>query len=200
MGSAALTLANHSFVTLGDRSRSTWAALPEWAGARRTHIDYRVRTPAERNLLAAKLDQAVLRAEGPVLLLAQGASCFATAWWARLSPASYVSRVAGALLLDPVEGSGKRVGRLLDIFASPRIALPFPSIVLGGDAGRSELLPRLRGLAEGWGSGVDADDAEGPLNRTRRAIAWLTSGVVEQKVRTAHALAGRPLTAMRDRG
>src|SRR3954462_4556147 len=115
--------ANLSLVEISGAVSAPWRSL--FAAARHEHIPYRAETRAERNLLAAKLDAAVTRADGAVLLVAEGASCFATAWWARLSPESYVSRVAGALFFQPIEEDAN-VEDLLDTFASPRTRLPFP--------------------------------------------------------------------------
>ncbi len=188
----ALTLpANLSLVEISAAASAPWRDL--FAAPVRAHVPYRARTLSERNLLGARLDSAVTRAEGAVLLVAEGAGCFATAWWARLSPASYVSRVAGALFFDPIE-EGESVETLLDTFASPRTRLPFPSIVLGRDDRRSLVAARVRALADAWGSGVIAgsrSDAAGPLRRTRGIIERFTAGVVAREVRTHRALVGR---------
>ena len=188
----ALTLpANLSLVEIS-ATAAPWRDL--FAAPAPTHIPYRASTVSERNLLGARLDAAVTRAEGAVLLVAEGAGCFATAWWARLSPASYVSRVAGAVFFDPIEDEGESVETLLDTFASPRTRLPFPSIVLGRDDRRSLLASRVRALADGWGSGVIAGsrrDAAGPLRRTRGIVERFTAGVVAREVRTHRALVGR---------
>ncbi|MDT8758632.1 alpha/beta hydrolase [Sphingomonas psychrotolerans] len=188
----ALTLpANLSLVEI---SAAASASLRELFGVpAQAHVPYRANTPSERNLLGARLDSAVTRAEGAVLLVAEGAGCFATAWWARLSPASYVSRVAGAVFLDPID-EGENVEALLDTFASPRTHLPFPSIVLGRDDRQALPTSQVRTLAEGWGSGVVAgsrSDPTGPLRRTRGIIARFTAGVVAREVRTHRALVGR---------
>lgn len=186
----ALSLpANLSLVEISGAASAPWRSL--FAGPAREHIPYRAGTQSERNLLAAKLDAAVTRADGAVLLIAEGASCFATAWWARLSPASYVSRVAGALFFQPIDEQGESVEALLDTFASPRTPLPFPSIVLGSEDRRSLRAARVRVLADNWGSGLvaTARNAEArPMRRTRSVIERFTAGVVAREVRTATAL------------
>ena len=187
----ALTLpANLSLVEIS-ASAAPWRDL--FAAPAQTHVPYRASTISERNLLGARLDAAVTRAEGAVLLVAEGAGCFATAWWARLSPAAYVSRVAGAVFFDPIE-EDESVEALLDTFASPRTRLPFPSIVLGREDRRSLVASRVRALADSWGSGVIAGsrrDAAGPLRRTRGILERFTAGVVAREVRTHRALVGR---------
>jgi predicted alpha/beta hydrolase family esterase len=186
-----------SIVTIADRMPSAWQSLFE--GRHTAHIPLKARTSAERNILGAKLDAAVMQADRAVLLLAQGAGCFATAWWARLTPAAYVSRVGGALFFQPIEEDEKSVDGLLDTFASPRATLPFPSIVLGGEAAPRDLRPHVRSLASSWGSRVvigGQTAIESPLSRTRRAIERFTASMVEREMRVANAL-GVPLLTPR---
>lgn len=190
----ALALPNDfSIVTLADRPFTALGALFDGSGQGNARIPFKARTTAERNVLAARIDAAVTQADRAVLLVAHGASCFATAWWARLSPASYVSRVAGALFFEPIEGDERNVDSLLDTFASPRSTLPFPSIVLGGEAVSKDLRPQIRALARSWGSKVVIGghvEIDSPLSRTRRAIERFTSAMVEREMRVADALLG----------
>lgn len=96
-----------------------------------------------RNLWAARLDEAVRLTERPVILVAHGIGCFAVTWWARLSPASYVEKVAGAVFVRPL---GSVVAATPDqLFAGPKLRIAFPSILAdtGADAAA---------LARDWGS------------------------------------------------
>jgi predicted alpha/beta hydrolase family esterase len=182
-----------SLVTIAGNGRAPWASLLHWPERGEAHVPLRARTQGERNLLGAKLDAAVNQADRAVLLLAQGAGCFATAWWARLSPASYVARVAGAIFFQPDE-SHDGDGELGDAFASPRIRLPFPSVVVGAGASRDAGLPDLHVLADSWGSRVVVERgarAESAFDRTRRAIARFTAGVIERDLDTAARLVGQ---------
>ncbi|UZK66078.1 alpha/beta hydrolase [Sphingomonas sp. M1-B02] len=195
MGLGALSLPHGlSLVTIADAPPAAWSGL--FKPRSRLHIPYAARTKAERNLLGARLDAAVTLADDAVLLVAHGASCFATAWWARLSPKTYVSRVAGALFFQPVEEKGGVEG-LLDTFASPRTALPFPSIVLGADSAQGEISVQIRTLAAGWGSAVVERGEASPLRRTRLAIERFTAAVVERDVQVAHRLIGAGSSASR---
>jgi uncharacterized protein len=155
-----------SIVTLAERRVPAWSRLLEWPAAGAGHVPVRARRLSDRNLLAARIDRAVLDADRAVLFVAEGAGCFAAAWWARLSPADYVGRVAGALFFEP---SGKDEAR----FASPRVTLPFPSVVVGDR--------KVRALGDGWGSSV-IDDEEGPLHRAQRAVQRFTAAIVERDV------------------
>jgi predicted alpha/beta hydrolase family esterase len=192
----AITLpANNLFsvITTGERKQApSWKSLlnlPQFGDA---HIDYAADTDAQRNLWATRLDEAVRQAERPVLLVASGASCFATVWWARLSPRGYVSRVAGALLFNPIDPAiMDAAGR----FASPRTALPFPSAVVERTTRRGELKAQVLALAEGWGSGLldvsaDQDRLEtgGAWQHAHALLARATARVVERRMRAADAL------------
>ncbi len=96
-----------------------------------------------RNLWAARLDEAVRLTEQPVILVAHGIGCFAVTWWARLSPASYVEKVAGAVFVRPLGSAVRATPEQL--FAGPRLRIAFPSILAdtGADAAA---------LARDWGS------------------------------------------------
>ncbi len=137
-------------------------------------------TAAHRTLSAARIDAAVMQADRAVLLIAEGAQCDAAAWWARLSPTSYVSRVAGALMLAP-----QVLAQATGGFASPRSPLPFPSIVVGAD----DACQRLAGE---WGSRlIDGPLAIGqgtPSGRFQAIIARFTSAIVESDVQSAKRL------------
>ncbi|WP_156351294.1 alpha/beta hydrolase [Sphingomonas sp. Leaf25] len=137
-------------------------------------------TDGDRNILGAKIDRFVGDGDAPVILMAHGAGCRAAAWWARLSPAHYVQRVAGAILVDPVAEAGH------DRFASPSIALPFRSVTVDHSPPAM-----IAALAREWGSEL-VDDREEEAARGRRLlriIERLSGAVVAHDVRTARKLA-----------
>lgn len=161
---------------------AAWNSLLNWPRFGDTHVDYAAETPHQRNLWATRLDEAVRRADKPVLLIASGETCVAAAWWARLSPADYVSKVAGALLFAPRGRQGE-----IDLFASPRTPLPFPSAVVERHSTR-----RALALAESWGSGLLEDgwrseDEAGAWQQAQAAVMRLTARVVEREMRVAKA-------------
>ncbi|MDF7775495.1 alpha/beta hydrolase [Sphingomonas sp. AOB5] len=165
-----------------DARAATWKSLLNWPRFGDDHVDYDAETPAQRNLWAVRMDEAVKRAEKPVLLVASGESCNATAWWARLSPTPYVSRVAGALLFAPQGRQDEG-----DKFAAPRIVLPFPSVIIRADAGALD--ERVLALAEGWGSRFVEEGWDGEASAWQQAqnlILRLTARVVERDMRIAN--------------
>ena len=160
-------------------NRPAWAELFGWPAQGDSHVA----ADASRNLWAAKLDEAVTRADKAVLLVAEGTSCFAAAWWARLTPAHYVEKVAGALMFLP--GDTSDLSRRQTEWVSPKLKLSFPSIVVtNGDPASAG----MRALGQDWGSEriaglgqpIEADAA--PWRSALRAVDRFTSRVVARDI------------------
>lgn len=184
-------LERFSVITTGNGPARALSALFDAPLRSDAHLDYSSETPRQRSLWAAKLDSAILHAEWPVLLVANGASCFAATWWARLSPRDYINRVAGALLIDPIAGEGDAA-----LFASPKIRLPFPSLLLSGDTPDTAITERVQALATGWGSAVGGIPQLPHARRSgshwqgaRELVLRMTAGIVERRAQAADALA-----------
>jgi len=82
--------------------RPAWQTMFGWPADGTQAVPLDVRSAADRTRWAARLDDAVRGADRAVLLVADGLGCAASAWWARLSPADYVARIAGAILALPI--------------------------------------------------------------------------------------------------
>lgn len=181
MTATALTSTRLLPVTLNGHARPLDPAglLPAVLLGPARHVFCRADTPAQRNVTAALIDDAVAGADRAVLLIAEGIGCAATAWWARLSPRSYVERVAGALLIDPEAGAGAAP------YASPRSRLPFPSLVLGTGLDAQH-------LSGEWGSrllAAPALPAAAPRNGLLRTVMQrFTTAIVEGDVNRARRL------------
>jgi predicted alpha/beta hydrolase family esterase len=176
-----------SIVTVGDgEGAPAWQRMFGWPAGGSGAVPLDARSPGARNIWAAKLDRAVREADARVLLVAEGLGCAASAWWARLSPAHDVRKVAGALLFaPPAQPDG--------LFASPRSRLPFPSLVIrpGGMA------DDLAAAVEDWGSRLVVGDRV--RDRHAGAVAWrqaqrlflrLTQQMVEHDVDRVRAITG----------
>ena len=168
-----------------------WNARLRWPSYGDEHVA--LDDGARRGIWAAQLDAAVMRADRAVVLVAEGLGCHAASWWARLSPRAYVSRVAGALLFDPAEGGGGP----RDVFASPAVALPFPSLVLAGDAATAPA-----SAIDGWGARLIAGhrqraDEQRPWRTAQRLIGRVTARMVDRDVERVLAL--NPLARGTDR-
>lgn len=169
-----------SVVTMpGGRGRPAWAELFGWPDEGDAHLA----SNTARNVWAARLDEAVTRADKAVLLVAEGASCFAAAWWARLTPAHYVEKVAGALMFLPGD-SAELPGRQRE-WQSPRLQLPFPSIVVTDGDPASE---PIRALGLDWGSDRIAGRGElqateaAPWRHALRAVDRFTARMVARDI------------------
>jgi predicted alpha/beta hydrolase family esterase len=152
------------------------------------HVELGVRGLGRRNVWAARLDEVVYSTRRKVVLVTESVSCFAVAWWARLSPTAYVADVVGALLLDPL-GTGAAAPSLnLKHFAAPSTPLPFASI-LYTDARTAEAGAQAATLATSWGSRFAHDSAldliaagEGCASDTEHGLARLLAELVRGPV------------------
>ncbi|WP_230480411.1 alpha/beta hydrolase [Sphingomonas sp. Leaf21] len=138
-----------------------------------------------RDLWATRLDHAVAQADKAVLLVAEGAACLASIWWARLSPSHYVSKVAGALFFQPpgtaaLDRSGGQ------LFASPDAALPFPSLIVDGSTHGATLAEICGGRL--LAAPVAAPPPTGMWRQAQRLIERFSAGVVEQDLRVLRTL------------
>ena len=114
---------------------------------------------------AQQLDSAIVPRREPIVLLAQGVACLAVAWWAQLSPRSYLAHIRGAVFLSPLSIGFGQAAIAAKARVSPATKLPFPSIVASDP---SPMIEQVLTLADHWGSRfVDAGATSGtePSNR-----------------------------------
>ena len=166
---------------LGNSGSGHWqtaweASLP---GCRRVELG--LWEDPHRNTWVNKLNRAIQRAEGPVILAAHSLGCMAVAWWAeyeqpgsaRGSGPAERGKVIGALLVAPPDVEDRPLDRRLTRFAPvPPSALPFPSILVASRNDPYLTLPQARRLARGWGSRLaDAGEA-GHINAQSGLGDW----------------------------
>ncbi|MGN6817048.1 MAG: alpha/beta hydrolase [Sphingomonas sp.] len=114
---------------------------------------------------ALQLDAVMAKRAEPAVILAQGVACLAVAWWAQLSPRSYLTNIRGAILLSPLSYGFGQSAMARNVRTSPGTKLPFPSIVA---CDPSPAVEQVLALADGWGSRfVDTSSLAtgGPSNR-----------------------------------
>jgi len=99
----------------------------------------------------AQLEEAVLAATGPVVLVAHSLGCMLTAAWAAHSQNTH--RVVGALLVAPGDPEREELRAVLKSW-SPVVMqrLPFKSVLLGSQNDPYCSLERARAFAHAWGS------------------------------------------------
>lgn len=104
---------------------------------------------------ALQLDAALARREAPVVIVAHGIACRAVAWWAQLSPRSYLRAVTGALFHAPLQVGFDSLAAAAAMQNGPACRLPFPSVVISDASFQVE---ETLALADAWGSRFVATD------------------------------------------
>lgn len=120
---------------------------------------------------SARLEETVVDADGPVVLVAHSLGCILTAWWAAHSPNAH--RVQGALLVAP--GDVERPDIAAQIHGWSPIArqpLPFPSVLVGSRNDPYCSYERAEGLGEAWGARFVDGGARGHINAESGLADW----------------------------
>ena len=99
----------------------------------------------------ARLEEVVVDADGPVVLVAHSLGCILTAWWAAHS--QNTARVRGALLVAPGDVEQPDVAGYLPGWAPvARQRLPFPAVLVGSRNDPYCRFERAQALAGDWGA------------------------------------------------
>lgn len=161
---------------LGGSGPAHWQTLWEQGRADTVRADLGCWSAPRRNAWVTRLDQAIRAARAPVILAAHSLGCLAVAWWAALDGQPWGWPVAGALLVAPPDVDRADVRPELAGFGpSPRLLLPFPSILVASSDDPYACPQRSFDMARDWGSHfVDA----GPLGHLNAAsgIGWWPEG------------------------
>ncbi len=106
---------------------------------------------------SARLQETLVDAPAPVVLVASGLGCILAAWWAAHSPAA--SQVRAALLLAPADVEQPALREQLPGWAPIALQpLPFRSLVVA----RTQPAGRAQALASAWGAAFIAQDDPTP--------------------------------------
>lgn len=120
----------------------------------------------------ARLQDAVLAADAPVLLVAHSLGCVLAAWWAAHSPLA-ATRVQGALLVAPGDVERADVAPQLAGWAPlARQKLPFAATLVASSNDPYCRLERAQQLAQDWGAGWVNAGACGHINADSGLGAW----------------------------
>ncbi|MBV2163013.1 MAG: alpha/beta fold hydrolase [Comamonas sp.] len=120
-----------------------------------------------------QLQEAVLAAPAPVVLVAHSLGCILTAWWADHAPRSTVAKVQAALLVAPGDVEQDDLRQQLPGWAPiARQRLPFRTTLVGSRNDPYCRAERARQLAADWGAAwVDAG-AAGHINSASGLGDW----------------------------
>jgi len=119
----------------------------------------------------ARLDETVIDAPGPVVLVAHSLGCILVSAWAGVS--RHTARVRGALLVAPgdTEAPGLK-DRLPGWSPIARQVLPFPSILVGSQNDPYCTAERAQALARDWGARWVDLGAAGHINADSSLGEW----------------------------
>ena len=123
-----------------------------------------------------RLQETVLDASRPVVLVAHSLGCILVAWWAAHAAASNAKlarKVAGALLVAPGDTEQDNLRAMLPGWSPVMMqAMPFPSIVVGSENDPNCRLARARAMAHAWGSDFVNAGAAGHINTASGLGNW----------------------------
>lgn len=150
-----------------------WQTHWERKHANHRRVDLGMWDAPHRNTWVNKLNLAIYRTGGPVVLVAHSLGCVTVAWWAEFEKPTFGHPVIGALLVAPpdVERPG-RDPRLARFGACPRGVLPFPSFLVASRNDPYCPFATSIALARDWGSHfVDVGEA-GHINAESNLGDW----------------------------
>jgi predicted alpha/beta hydrolase family esterase len=161
---------------LGNSGPGHWQTIWEARLPRCRRVDLGLWEDPHRNTWVNKLNLAIQRAEGPVVLAAHSLGCLAAAWWAEYEqPGGVVDggKVIGALLVAPPDVEERPLDRRLTRFAPvPETTLPFPSVLVASRNDPYLTMAQARSLARRWGARLaDAGEA-GHINAASGLGDW----------------------------
>lgn len=155
---------------------SHWQTLWEQSRPDTFRIELGMWSQPRRNAWVTKIDQAIRKAQPPIVLAAHSLGCLAVAWWAELSGQPFGWPVAGALLVAPADVSARPLpAELADFAPAPMRSLPFPSILVASEDDPWIHPDRARSLAAAWGSHFVNAGQVGHLNAAS-GLGWWEEG------------------------
>jgi predicted alpha/beta hydrolase family esterase len=125
-------------------------------------------------LWISRLDRAIARTPGPVILVAHSLACHAVVWWAADASLARLEKVRGALLVAPPDVDRPDVvPELLPFAPTATGRLPFRSVLAASRDDDYASFARLAWMAQGWGSELVDFGRQGHLNAESRLGDWI---------------------------
>lgn len=130
---------------------------------------------------SARLEEVVVDAPRPVLLVAHSLGCILAAWWAAHS--QHTSKVRGALLVAPGDVEQADVAAQLPGWSPvARRRLPFPAVLVGSRNDPYCRFERARALADIWGARFVDAGGVGHINAESGLGDWLAGQALLQSL------------------
>lgn len=121
---------------------------------------------------SARLQERLVDAPEPVVLVAHSLGCILTAWWAAHAPLAQ-HKVRAALLVAPGDVEQQDLRQQLPGWAPVALqALPFPSVLVGSHNDPYCSWARVQTLAQAWGSQCVDTGAAGHINTASGLGDW----------------------------
>lgn len=121
---------------------------------------------------SVRLQETVLDAPRPVVLVAHSLGCILVAWWAAHSPLA-ARKVRGALLVAPGDTEQPQLREQLPGWSPVMMQrLPFASIVVGSDNDIYCSAQRVQAMADAWGARFVDAGPSGHLNTASGLGDW----------------------------
>lgn len=120
---------------------------------------------------SARLEEVVVDADGPVVLVAHSLGCILSAWWAAHS--QHTGKVRGALLVAPGDVERPDLAEQIPGWSPiARQRLPFPSVLVGSQDDPYCGFDRAQHLAQAWGARFVDLGARGHINAESGLGDW----------------------------
>lgn len=140
-----------------------------------------------------RLDEAVLKRGGDLLLVGHSSACALVAHWAERAEAEQLRKVRGALLVAPSDPEGPHYPPESTGFAPvPLAPLPFPSTVVASDDDPYITVERAREYATAWGSRYVLFAGLGHINSASGVGGWSEGWALLQELRGVAPLSSEP--------
>ena len=120
-----------------------------------------------------RLDKAIARMSGPVVLVAHSLGCHAVAWWAATGATARTGKVIGALLVAPPDvDDDPAIPAIAGFGPTPKNRLPFPSVLAASRNDPYIRFEQARMLADRWGSAFEDVGVAGHINAASGLGSW----------------------------
>lgn len=133
---------------------------------------------------SARLQEQLVDAPTPVVLVAHSLGCVLTAWWATHSPLAR-TKVRAALLVAPADVEQGDLRQQLPGWSPMALqTLPFPSVLVGSENDPYCTQVRAEAFSKAWGSQWVNAGAAGHLNSASGLADWNTGhALLEQMMK-----------------
>lgn len=160
-----------------------WQSLWETDDPRISRAELGSWDQPHRNAWVTNLSHAIRSLAAPVILCAHSLGCLAVAWWAALEGQHSGNPVAGALLVAPPDCDRDDLDpKLADFAPAPRLALPFPALLVASQNDPYADIDHARQIARAWGANFHDAGELGHINADSGIGRWQEGRALLQRM------------------